>query len=340
MIEERIGRLEEELREALTIASVEGEDFTAEMVARVQAVDERGLVRRFSGELDKRHRLVGAQGIRRLGRRRLSLYRFRHNLFQRYLYNNLDGVERAYLHEDVGNVLEALYSDQAEEITVQLARHFQEAGIAEKAIEYLVQAGERARRQYANEEAIVHFQGASVLLEDIPVDGSAQDWRRELVLQLHEGLGDVLELTGQHDEARAAYQRALAEAPEQEVIRQARLRRKIGNTYSIQHRHDDALRAWDEAETALGQEPFEAKIQWWQEWVQIQLDRLWAYYLQNRVQEISQLVEKSRSLVEKYGTPSQRAAFFVRLVLLAYRRDRFVVSQDTLAHARTALAAS
>ncbi len=45
-IEERIGRLEQELRRALTVGSVEGEDFTAEVVARVQKAEERALVRK------------------------------------------------------------------------------------------------------------------------------------------------------------------------------------------------------------------------------------------------------------------------------------------------------
>jgi hypothetical protein len=39
----------------------------------------------------------------------LSRYRFRHHLFQRYLYQRLDALERARLHEEVGDTLEALY---------------------------------------------------------------------------------------------------------------------------------------------------------------------------------------------------------------------------------------
>lgn len=157
VIETRIGRLEDALREVLTVASVQGEDFTAEVVARVQAADARELVRRLSRELEKRHRLVGALGFQRLGARRLSLYRFRHNLFQKYLYNSLDEVERAYLHEDVGNVLEDLYEGQLGEVAVQLAWHFEAAGMAEKALEYLSLAGERARALYAPREAVEHF---------------------------------------------------------------------------------------------------------------------------------------------------------------------------------------
>ena len=92
VIEERIGRLGQELRRMLTVGSVEGEDFTAEVVARVQAAEVRGLVRRLSEELERQHRLVRARGVRRLepAGQRLSLYRFQHNLFQRYLYSGLD----------------------------------------------------------------------------------------------------------------------------------------------------------------------------------------------------------------------------------------------------------
>ena len=45
VIGERIGRLEDELREILTVGSVEGENFTAQVIARVQDVNERQLVR-------------------------------------------------------------------------------------------------------------------------------------------------------------------------------------------------------------------------------------------------------------------------------------------------------
>jgi DNA-binding SARP family transcriptional activator/predicted ATPase len=184
VIAERIGRLAEPLQGALRVASVEGEVFTAEVVARVRAADEREVVTRLSGELDRRHRLVRAQGILRMDGQRLSRYRFRHILFQRYLYNSLDQVERAHLHEAVGNTLEALYEDQTgamAAIAGQLAWHFQEAGMAAKAIDYLRQAGDRAMRLSANAEAIAHFTQGLALLKTLP--DTAQRAQRELGLQ-------------------------------------------------------------------------------------------------------------------------------------------------------------
>jgi tetratricopeptide (TPR) repeat protein len=165
VIGERIERLGEELRQILTVASVEGEDFTAEVVAQVQSLEARSMVRRLSGELQREHRLVRARGLRRLGARRLALYRFQHHLFQKYLYNDLDEAERAYLHEDVGTVLEALYGGQTDEVGVQLARHFVEAGVTEKAAHYLGRAGALAAARYANDEALAHLSRA---LEYLP----------------------------------------------------------------------------------------------------------------------------------------------------------------------------
>ncbi|MFQ5855112.1 MAG: tetratricopeptide repeat protein [Anaerolineae bacterium] len=203
VIEERIRRLDQELREALIVASVEGEDFTAQVIAGVQETSERQLVRWLTRELDKQHRLVQEQGVERVGRQRLSLYRFRHNVFQRYLYNNLGESERAYLHEDVGNVLEELYGEQAEAIAVQLARHFVEAGRDDKALPYLIQAGDAAVRQYANTEAVAHYTRALEVAERGEATG-------DQLIHLYRQRGRALELNAQHEEALINYEEMVA----------------------------------------------------------------------------------------------------------------------------------
>ncbi len=338
VIAERVGRLDEPARELLRVASVEGETFTAEVVARVLGANERELVRQL-GRLDREHRLVGAQGMRRVSGGRLSLYRFRHILFQRYLYNNVGEGERAYLHEDVGTALEALYWEEAEEmaaIAPQLARHFQEAGIAGKAVGYLSQAGDRARQQYANEEATIYFRRALALLEDAPPDAS----RAKVEAGIYERLGDVLRLTGQYDKARAAYQDALARTPADDRIRQGRLHVSTGETWGGLRRFEEAMKAYDRAETALGQEPADTAPEWWQEWIELQLSRAGVYYFRGEVREQAELLEKIQPVVEQHGTPLQHAESFLDLVLASNRRDRFIVSEQTLAYSRAYLAAA
>ena len=156
----RIDRLPEELRDALTIAAVEGEDFTAEVLAGVGDTDTRATIKLLSRELEKRHRLVSARGIRALAGGRLSLYGFSHVLFQRYLYDGLDEVERAQLHQDVGEVLETLYGDDSGEIASQLARHFTRRVSSTRRSITCSRAGESALRSAAYLEAVAHFESA------------------------------------------------------------------------------------------------------------------------------------------------------------------------------------
>jgi tetratricopeptide (TPR) repeat protein len=185
-IAERVDRLAKPLRDALRVASVEGEDFTAEVVARVLGTDEREMVSQLSSQLDRRHHLIRPKVIKRPRKGRVSRYRFRNYLFQKYLYDSLDQVERTYLHEDVGDRLEEAFGDQASEIAVQLAWHFQEAGVTDKAIVYLRLAGEKAAHLSAYQEGITHLNKAMTLLMKLPDSNDRNE--QELALQLALGM--------------------------------------------------------------------------------------------------------------------------------------------------------
>jgi len=163
VIEERLLRLGKEGRDTLAVGSVEGQSFTAEVIAQIRKTDDREIVRRLSTEMSKQHHLVGAAGVERAGSRRLSHYQFRHNLFQKYLYEGLDEIERSYLHEDVGYTLELFYESRLDDVAVQLARHFSIAGLDEKAARYHRRAGELAAARYAHDEAVQHFSQALAL---------------------------------------------------------------------------------------------------------------------------------------------------------------------------------
>ena len=105
IIKERIGRLVPPLQELLRIASVAGETFGAEIVAHVQGVDEQQI----AGELDSTliRAAVGQASGQSTGRCAATHpVPFRHILFQQYLYNSLDPLQRIYLHRAVAEELE------------------------------------------------------------------------------------------------------------------------------------------------------------------------------------------------------------------------------------------
>jgi predicted ATPase len=196
VIEERIDRLEPDLQDILTIASVEGEMFTANVVAEVRNVPERSALHRLSQDLERRHRLVIEQGEVETGQRRLTRFRFGHVLFQNYLYKRLGQGERRLLHGDIAAVLEVLYEGQLDEMAVQLAHHFHQAGDHGRAFHYYSLAAERAARLHESGEAIAHYTRAIQLAEKISPDVAS-------LAGLHSGRGLAFERLGEFDLAQS-----------------------------------------------------------------------------------------------------------------------------------------
>lgn len=160
VVAERVARLPESLRSVLTTASVQGEEASAELVARVLGLDERETVRLLSTEAARRFRMMTAAGVRQIAGQRQSFYRFRHVAFQQYLYESLDEVERALLHEDTARAMEVICAGREDEVVAQLAHHYRQARVLDKAVEYLSRAGTRAVHLSAHDEAIRLYQAA------------------------------------------------------------------------------------------------------------------------------------------------------------------------------------
>jgi tetratricopeptide (TPR) repeat protein len=91
-------------------------------------------------------------------------YLFRHALVQDAAYESLLKQERRALHRLVGDALEQLYPERHGELAAVLARHFEQAGEAEKAIGYLVEAARFAYDRNALVESYELYGRAAALL--------------------------------------------------------------------------------------------------------------------------------------------------------------------------------
>ena len=76
---------------------------------------------------------------------------FRHAVLRDVVYNTMSFAERRQIHDAVGSWIEA--HPQTEDVSALLGRHFLQAQKTDKAIRYLIAAGEIAIRRYANAEA-------------------------------------------------------------------------------------------------------------------------------------------------------------------------------------------
>ncbi|NPV07352.1 MAG: DUF2791 family P-loop domain-containing protein [Anaerolineae bacterium] len=207
VIGERVGRLPPQCRQMLEVASLEGEEFTAEVVARVLEVPALEIVHRLSGELARRHQLVRAQSLEHLDGQRLSRYRFRHYLFQRYLYQSLDRVEQAHLHEAVGRAQEEIWGEAADEMALQLAWHYEEAGLALMAAGAYLRAGDQAQWMAAMPQAEIHYRKGLALMATLPEEH--RDVQTEMRLQTGLCVAAGLTRSAASPDLTPLYERAL-----------------------------------------------------------------------------------------------------------------------------------
>ena len=116
---------------------------------------------------DTRVDVLEARGLIRLASIRPELeYLFRHCLLQDAAYTSLLKQERRELHGRVGAALEELYPDRAGELAPILAMHFEQAGDAERAIDYYVAGAKHALEQNAIQEAFAAFDRAASLIAE------------------------------------------------------------------------------------------------------------------------------------------------------------------------------
>lgn len=154
-------------------------------------------------------------------------FKFTHAIVHEVVYHNLLVSRRAKLHGLAGAALEKVYGSNPQRLDdiEALGHHFGHSDDPRKGVRYLIEAGDRARRLYANEDAIRHYRRAVECLDDAGDDGP------DRVAAL-ERLGDLLGPTGERDEALEKYEAVLSTfAGKDDSAAQARLYRKIANLH-------------------------------------------------------------------------------------------------------------
>jgi predicted ATPase len=191
VIARRFGLLPAECQSIMKPACVQGKAFCVEILSKLVSEPEQKVFDLLNEVVGKRHQLITPQGIQQVGKRQTTYFRFRHDLFQIYLYGQLNPVERKRLHGLIGHEIENLYDNQLSqypEMVHTLAWHFENSDNYEKATQYYMQAGKFAGRLSAHQDAIRHFNHALELVDHLP-DSTKKD---ELELDLQLSLGPPL----------------------------------------------------------------------------------------------------------------------------------------------------
>jgi class 3 adenylate cyclase/predicted ATPase len=186
-------------REVAQIAAALGRQFPHELISAV--------ARRSQQQLDDAlSQLLGSGLIFRHGTPPYAEYTFKHALVQDAIYGTLLRSRRQQLHSQISATLESRFPELVETRPELLARHWTEAGSAEKAVAYWLKAGQQAMTRWAMTEAAAQARKGLELVAGL-ADSTA---RLEQELELQLTLGHALLATKGYGapEPHAAYVRA------------------------------------------------------------------------------------------------------------------------------------
>jgi len=198
----RVDRLPENLQDVLRSAAVIGLQFSSRLLEEVErglhgAVSVLPLLERLAdlGLLEQRPQA---------GEQIDTTYAFRHILTQETVYRSLLRSQRPGLHRTVAECVESLYAADLTSQAEVLALHYDRARVRDKAMHYMLLAGDRARERFSTREAIEYYSRALQLSQHLS-GCEAERWQAAV------GLGEVEQHIGEYEEATACYLAALEE---------------------------------------------------------------------------------------------------------------------------------
>ena len=325
LIDRRLRSLSTAAQQVALAAAVLGREMDFSILLQVSALPEQTCI----GAVDE---LLRRQVLEQTEAGRL---RFVHDKLREETYHAGAASARRELHARAATTLEAQLpkGTAAASSWAKLGHHFAEAGYRAQAVDYLERAAEYALANSAQSDALSLYRRAiehATLLEQ-----EAGESHALRVQQLQERYGDLLALLGRRDDARAVYQPALQRAHGNAVLL-ARLHRKVGKTWETTHAHDEALQHYQLSSRYLTGAPETAPQDIRDEWIQVRLDQLWVHYWLGNVEPMNALSAELEPFLE-IASPPQQARYFGALVKRNLRRDRYAVSEETFAFARSYL---
>ena len=175
VISGRIDRLEGTVKYLLQEAAVIGRTLPYEILRRLT---------RQPDDLNRHLEQLEDLGLLRKSSQSEHEYEFKHTLIQEAVYSGLLKKDRMDMHQQIGLVMEQVFSDRLPEFYETLAFHFRHSALHQKAVDYLRQSGRKSLKKYAVQESHEYYQRAFQILEQTM--GDSEEEKRLLIDFLNE----------------------------------------------------------------------------------------------------------------------------------------------------------
>jgi len=182
-----------------------------QMAAVIGAQFSKALLKQLTtdrGRLTEHLNLLEREGIiDRISSDSEGKYTFRHQMMREIAYRELLHRNRREYHRLVAEAMESLYRDNLSSQAGFLAYHFYQSQDWYKALAYTLEAGDRARRSFACQEAITCFDRALDILQK-----GVWDHGQEKALQIYKWKGGMHFCVGQMEKGRSTFEKMYVKA--------------------------------------------------------------------------------------------------------------------------------
>jgi DNA-binding SARP family transcriptional activator len=323
LLRERTRHLGQSVEEALTAAAVIGREFRFDVLRGI--VGAQGGAQGLAPLLDALDAALAGNLLEETA----EGYRFRHPLTRHALYAGLSRARRAHLHGQTAAAIEALYARQSvrafdgtsvvgaqglapplDPYVEDLAFHYDLSDRRDRALGYLLRAGEKAAGVYAFEVAAGYFERALDLMNALGLADPASRW---MILESLGWWGTILADTPR---GVARFEQALAlphgEGWQPARSDRARLHRgaavaliTVGDTAAAEAHLRAALAEIDERADAA-------------DYAQVLYNVAQLHWHRNEFQEAFEVAQRSLAIAERVNDPAAIARAFEMLALACH----------------------
>ncbi|MEO0085370.1 MAG: tetratricopeptide repeat protein, partial [candidate division WOR-3 bacterium] len=295
--------------EVLQLGAAAGGPFTLEFLRAVVSLDETVLfnvVGQLKAEGFLRSFVADGQGALILSSK----------ILEAVVTERLPVARRRENHRRVALALELLYPEKQDRLVFDLAHHYAQAGIGDRAYSYSLRAGQRARGLLLTEQALGFFETA------LGLSAHAAGPRERI--GLIETVGELREATGRYAEAVDIYTQGMSIiVADRELSREkqllARFLRRLGLVHQRQGHGDEALNLLNQALSMQAEKGTS-------EYVQLLNDLGWSYCTRGDFDKAEALLTQALQQAEKLHAHALSARTLYYFSVLAWSRYDFVLA--------------
>lgn len=230
----RIDRLSDLVKETVKAAAVIGREFEVPILSEVMKVQDEFIRQNGDTGLLLNQQIKSAERVQIWRAMNELRYIFRHSLLREAVYGMQVNTRLKQLHRLIAEAIENLFAEEIEERYADLAFHYEQAEVPEKTCEYLQKAGDRARANYQNAQAIEYYSKLTQQLDKKKDPG--------LLCLIYIKIGKIQQIIGQWQESERSFNKAFKLANKAaDKILSGRVLNNIGRVMTLKGEYAEAM---------------------------------------------------------------------------------------------------